>query len=133
MDAIGVRQSNPSAGAAGQSIQRKLDTTGDTASVKGNEHEKPNKGHAALKILAQHIAQQLKERAFCVVFEGDLERCWPSREMSRSEREREIQDFAESQGWTAVIPDAGFATRAIFQGAEPSIDVQSITISGPWG
>ena len=131
MGAIGVRQSNPSAGAAGQSIQRKLDTTGDTALVKGNEHEKPNKGHAALKILAQHIAQQLKERGFCVVFDHDLERCWPSREMSRSEREREIQDFAESQGWTAAIPDAGFATRAIFQGAEPSIDVESITISGP--
>ena len=34
MGAIGVRQSNPSAGAAGQSIQRKLDTTGDTALVK---------------------------------------------------------------------------------------------------
>jgi len=34
MDAIGVRQSNPCAGAAGQSIHRKLDTTGDTALVK---------------------------------------------------------------------------------------------------
>ena len=30
MDAIGVRQSDPCAGAAGQTIQRKLDTTGDT-------------------------------------------------------------------------------------------------------
>ena len=36
MDAIGVRLSDPcaGAGAAGQSIQRKLDTTGDTALVK---------------------------------------------------------------------------------------------------
>jgi hypothetical protein len=34
MDAIDVRQSDPCAGAAGQSIQRKLDTTGDTALVK---------------------------------------------------------------------------------------------------
>ena len=34
MDAIGVRQSDPCSGAAGQSIQRKLDTTGDTALVK---------------------------------------------------------------------------------------------------
>ena len=42
--------------------------------VKGNEHEKPNKGDAALKILTEHIAQQLKEREFCVVFEHDLER-----------------------------------------------------------
>ena len=84
--------------------------------VKGNEHEKPNKGHAALKILGEHIAQQLKEREFCVVFEGDLERCWPSSGMSQAERDRKIQDFAESQGWTAAI-QAGFATRAIFEKA----------------
>ena len=96
------------------------------ALVKGNEHEKPNKGNAALKILAQHIAQQLKERGFCVVFEGDLERCWPSSGMSRAERERKIQDFAESQDSTAAIREAGFATRAIFQKAKPSIIAVSI-------
>ena len=83
-----------------------------------------------MKILAEHIAQQLKERGFCVVFEGDLERCWQSSGMSRAERERKIQDFAESQGWTAAI-QAGFATRAIFQKAEPGIDAESITIGGP--
>jgi hypothetical protein len=80
-----------------------------------------------LKILAEHIAQQLKERGFCVVFECDLERCWPSSGMSPAERERKIQDFAESQGWTAAILNAGFATRAIFQKPEPSIDAASIT------
>jgi hypothetical protein len=117
MGAIGVRQSNPSAGAAGQSIQRKLDTTSDTALVKGNEHEKPNKGHAALKILAQHITQQLNERGFCVVFEHDLERCWPSSGMSQAEREGKIQAFAESQGWTAAILESAFGTRAIFRQA----------------
>jgi hypothetical protein len=42
--------------------------------VKGNEHEEPNKGHAALKTLAEHIAQQVEERGFCLVFEDDLER-----------------------------------------------------------
>jgi hypothetical protein len=78
-----------------------------------------------LKILTEHIAQQLKKRGFCVVFEHDLERCWPSTEMSQVERERKIQDFAESQGWTAAI-QAGFATRAIFQKAEPGIDAESI-------
>jgi hypothetical protein len=83
-----------------------------------------------LKILAEHIAQQLKGRAFSVVFEGDLERCWPSSGMSQAERERKIQDFAESQGWTAAI-EAGYAGAAIFQKAEPSIDAESITISGP--
>jgi hypothetical protein len=70
-----------------------------------------------LKILAEHIAQQLKERGFCVVFESDLERCWPSSEISPAERDRKIQDFAESQGWTAAILNAGFATRAIFSKA----------------
>ena len=95
------------------------------------EYEKSDKGETALKILTEHITQQLKERGFCVVFEHDLERCWPSSGMSQAERERKIQDFAESQGWTAAILDAGFARRAIFQRAEPSIDVEAITISVP--
>jgi len=86
-----------------------------------SKYEKPNKGPGALKILTEHIAQQLKERGFCVVFTDDLERCWPSSEMSEAERERKIQDFAESHGWTAAI-QGGFATRAIFQKAEPGID-----------
>ena len=94
--------------------------------MKGNEHEKPNKGHVALKILAEHIAQQLEERGFCVVFEHDLERCWPSSGMSQAERERKIQDFAESQGWTAAILDAGFGTRAILGKLESGIDAASI-------
>ena len=46
--------------------------------------------------------------------------------MSNAERERKIQDFAESQGWTAEILEAGFATRAIFQESEPSIDAALI-------
>jgi hypothetical protein len=79
--------------------------------VKGNEHEKPNKGHAALKILAEHIAQQLEERGFCVVFEDDLKRCWPSNQMPEAERNREIHRFAESQGWSATILDGVFGTR----------------------
>ena len=95
------------------------------------KHEKPNKGHAGLKTLAEHITQQLKERGFCVVFDRDLERCWPSGRMTRAEREREIQAFAESRGRTAAILDAGSGTRAIFQQPEPSIDTESITISGP--
>jgi len=82
--------------------------------------------NAALKTLAEHIAQQLKERGFCVVFDRDLERCWPSSRLARAEREREIQEFAESQGWTAAILDAGFGTRAILGKLEPDIGVASI-------
>jgi hypothetical protein len=68
-----------------------------------------------LKTLAEHIAARLEERAFCVVFENDLERCWPRKKMARTKREREIQGFAESQGWTAVILDGAFGMRTILR------------------
>jgi hypothetical protein len=29
-------------------------------------------------------------------------------------RKRRIQDFAESQGWSAAIVNSGFGTRAVF-------------------
>jgi len=74
-----------------------------------------------LKTLAENIAARLEERAFCVVFENDLERCWPCKKMERTKREREIQAFAESQGWTAAILESGFGTRAIFRSPEPSV------------
>jgi hypothetical protein len=68
-----------------------------------------------MKMLAKQVAARLEEREFCVVFENDLERCWPRKEMRRSEREKEIQTFAESQGWTAAILDGAFGSRAIFR------------------
>ena len=67
-----------------------------------------------LKTLAEHVAANLEERSFCVVFENDLNRCWPRRGIARSEREREIQSFAESQGWAATIVEGEFGSRAIF-------------------
>ena len=73
----------------------------------------------ALKTLAKHIATHLGERAFCVVFENDLERCWPRKEMARSEREREIQAFAESHGWTAAVVEGAFGNRVIFERLKP--------------
>jgi hypothetical protein len=78
-----------------------------------------NKRRWALKTPTEHITQQLKERGFCVVFENDLERCWPSKEMARAQREGKIRGFAESQGWTAAILESGFGTRAIFRRLEP--------------
>jgi hypothetical protein len=74
-----------------------------------------------LKTLAENIAARLQERAFCVVFENDLERCWPRKKVARTKREREIQGFAESQGWTAAILEGGFGTRAIFRSLEPTV------------
>jgi hypothetical protein len=72
----------------------------------------------ALKALAAHIAAHLRGRPFCVVFEDDLERCWPSERLERAEREKEIQFFAKSHGWTAVILTADPGIRALFQKLE---------------
>ena len=68
-----------------------------------------------MEILAKQVAARLEKRPFCVVFENDLERCWPRKELPRLERERKIQDFAESHGWTAAILDGSFGTRAVFR------------------
>jgi hypothetical protein len=68
-----------------------------------------------LKTLAEHIASQLEERPFCVVFEDDLKRCWPSNPMPQAERNSEIHRFAESQGWSATILDGAFGTRQYFK------------------
>jgi hypothetical protein len=69
----------------------------------------------ALKTLAEYIAAHLDERAFSVVFEDDLERCWPSKKVKRAERDKEIQSFAKSQGWTVAILTAEPGIRAIFR------------------
>jgi hypothetical protein len=65
--------------------------------------------------LAERIEGSLKQRGFCVVFEDELSRCWPSEKMEREEREKQIQAFAESHGWIVSIlnTDSGI-TRAIF-------------------
>lgn len=68
-----------------------------------------------MKMLTEQIQAQLEERGFCVVFENDLQRCWPLEVITSRERERAIQVFAESRGWTAAILAGAFGTRAIFQ------------------
>jgi len=66
--------------------------------------------------LVKHIEGQLKERAFYLVFEAELERYWPTEKIKRAERERQIQAFAKSHGWSASILDTGSGqTRAIFR------------------
>ena len=64
-----------------------------------------------MKTLVKHVAARLEERGFCVVFENDVERCWPSNKMTHAKREREIQSFAESQGWTAAILEGNISRR----------------------
>jgi hypothetical protein len=81
--------------------------------------------NAALENLLNTSHNSSKKEYSALFLKHDLERCWPSSGMSRAERERKIQDFAESQGWTAAILDTGSGTRAIFQKLEPSIDEAS--------
>jgi hypothetical protein len=84
-----------------------------------NESKITRDDSSFLKTLAKQIAAQLEERPFCVVFEDDLKRCWPSKQLSQEERNSEIHRFAESEGWSATILDGAFGTRAIFQRPEP--------------
>jgi len=56
-----------------------------------------------MKRLAKHVAGRIEERAFCLVFERDLESCRPRKGIARSEGERDIQALAESQGAIAAI------------------------------
>jgi hypothetical protein len=79
----------------------------------------PSSTIVVVKTLAKHVATRLGKQAFCVVFENDLERCWPRKEMARTKREKAIQSFAESQGWNAAILEGGFGQRAIFLRQEP--------------
>lgn len=72
-----------------------------------------------LNELTKRISGQLKERGFCLVFAAELERCWPSEEIEAVEREREIEAFAKSNGWSVSILDVDSGTRAIFRIREP--------------
>ena len=68
-----------------------------------------------LESLGARIERELDERHFCVVFEDEVERCWPKEKLEPMERDRQIQVFAKSRGWNAFIhnSDSGL-TRAIF-------------------
>jgi len=63
--------------------------------------------------LAKHIERNLKERGFCVVLEDELERCWPSEKIKRTDREKQIQTFAKSRGWIVSILNTDSGMRAI--------------------
>jgi hypothetical protein len=43
-----------------------------------------------LETLAARIEQGLHERHFCVVFEDEIERCWPKAKLEPMEREKLI-------------------------------------------
>ena len=63
------------------------------------------RGDRCFEGLAKHIERRLKERAFCVVFEDEIERCWSRKDLGDTERREQIQAFAESRGWSVSIHD----------------------------
>jgi len=68
-----------------------------------------------LETLARHIKGNFKKWSFCVVFEDELERYWPTEKINDSERESQIQAFAKSHGWIAFMHKNDFERpRAIF-------------------
>jgi hypothetical protein len=68
-----------------------------------------------LDLLAERISQQLEQRGFCLVFEIELERYWPSGKIEDAEREKEIEAFAKSHGWDAFIFALDSGLRAMFR------------------
>ena len=68
-----------------------------------------------LETLATHIEWHLKEKPFYIVFEDQIERYWPIESITDTEREGQIQAFAESHGWNAFMHRTNLdRTRAIF-------------------
>ena len=56
-----------------------------------------------LETLAKRIERQLKQRGFFVIFEEDVEQCWPGEKIKPAERLNQIEAFAKSRGWSASI------------------------------
>jgi hypothetical protein len=69
-----------------------------------------------LKTLAKNVATHLRERAFCVVFEDDLDRCWPRRQMARAEREREIKPSPNLKVGLPQLSRVGSVPGRFFEG-----------------
>lgn len=65
--------------------------------------------------LTKHIERSLKKRGFYLALEDELERCWPSKNIKRVDREKQIQTFAESREWiVSILSNDSGVTRAIF-------------------
>jgi 5S rRNA maturation endonuclease (ribonuclease M5) len=67
------------------------------------------------EMLARHIEWHLKGKPFHIVFEDEIERYWPIKNITDAERETQIRAFAESRGWNAFMHKTDLErTRAIF-------------------
>jgi hypothetical protein len=61
---------------------------------------------------ATFVRERVEKRKYCMVFESQLEPCWPAEKVksaARIAREKKIRAFAKANGWTAVIHDPGLS------------------------
>jgi hypothetical protein len=62
--------------------------------------------------LAKFVRERLEKRKYCMVFERQLEPCWPAEKVksaASTAREKKIRAFAKANGWTAEIHDPGLS------------------------
>jgi hypothetical protein len=72
-------------------------------------HHPSNPQNAAL---AKFVRERLEKRKYCMVFESQLEPCWPAEKIksaARIAREKKIREFAKANDWTAVLHDPGLS------------------------
>jgi hypothetical protein len=63
-------------------------------------------------VLAKFVRERIEKRKYCMVFESQLECCWPAEKVktaARTAREKKIRAFAKANGWTAEIHDPGLS------------------------
>ena len=65
--------------------------------------------------LRAHIAERLRTKKFCNVFDNQLREVFPENRVEKDKRHRAITDFASKNGWAVTICDPGI--RAIFKNA----------------
>jgi hypothetical protein len=66
--------------------------------------------------LAKFVRERIDKRKYCMIFESQLEPCWPAEKVksaARTAREKKIRAFAKANGWIAEILDPDL--RVIFK------------------
>ena len=67
-----------------------------------------NLQHHEINALLKYIESRLVVSEFCVVFENELERVWPSKGKGKATRASAVQAFAKANKLSVVIHDPGW-------------------------
>ena len=62
--------------------------------------------------LAKFVRERIDKRKYCMIFESQLEPCWPAEKLksaARAAREKKIRAFAKANGLRAEIHDPGLS------------------------